>query len=285
MPVRPVSAAIVWTGLLAWGATSPAWGSTEPERRLDSRPSSSPTAFPADLTVWPNEACYRASEPWLVENHDKLRKMRPRVMVLNFANDVEMDRIQAHAEELIRALAESSRHHGFKNPDTPAFLEYELVRCVDMRDRPAPAERAKGNSAFFPSNPDGPKDFACDYSAFYSDAFARFYGYADPDNPRRFRDLHELIEDGTLHELWFYAIHEYEVGWPAFEVIEIKQCYDEAFRPIPGKHVPAGNGHNDSMPWSGRTFRMAFFNPHRGVGCAMENFGHASPGISTSSPR
>jgi hypothetical protein len=28
------------------------------------------------------------------------------------------------------------------------------------------------------------------------------------------------------------------------------------------------------MPWIGRSFRIAFFNPHRGIGCAMENFGH-----------
>jgi len=230
-------------------------------------------ALPADQTVWPNQTCYRASEPWLAEHHDRLREMRPRVMVLNFANDVDMAGVEERTRKLIAALAESSRHHGFKNPDAPAFLQYEVVRYVDMRDRPAPAERAKRNSAFFPAKPDGPKDFACDYSAFYSDAFARFYGFADPANPRRFHNLHELIEAGVIHELWFYAIHD-DSGWPAFEVIEIKQCYDERFRKIDGKHAPAGNGHDDSMPWSGRTFRMAFFNPHRGTGCAMENFGH-----------
>ncbi len=258
------------------GARRP--GGRAATRATTTAPATAPANLPDDPTVWPNRMCYRASEPWLMENHDKLRKMRPRVLVLNFANDVEMDGIRERTEKLFRALAESTRYHGFENPDAPAFLEYEAARYVDMRDRPAPPERAKRNSAFFPAKPDGPKDFACDYSAFYSDAFARFYGYVDPANDRRFLNLHELIERGIVHELWFYAIHEYELGWPAFEVIELKQYYDEQCRPIPDKHGPAGNGHDDSMPWSGRTFRMAFFNPHRGTGCQMENFGHGLEG-------
>ncbi|MBN1513172.1 MAG: hypothetical protein JXB13_14245, partial [Phycisphaerae bacterium] len=76
-----------------------------------------------------------------------------------------------------------------------------------------------------------------------------------------------------------FAAHVYEEGWPANEVIEYKQYYDEDLRPIPGKHGPAGNDHSPTMPWSGRTFRMAFFNPSRDIGCAMENFGHGLEGI------
>lgn len=264
-------------------------GLTGPLRAAEKdRPASQPAgpvghaADPADLDVWPNQTCYRTSEPWLAENHDKIRKLRPRVLVLNFANDVDMAGVQERTEKLIRAFAESTRYHGYEDPKAPTVLEYQVVRYVDMRDRPAPKEREHGNSAFFPAKPDGPKDFACDYSAFYGDAFARFYGFVDPDNGRRYRNLHQLIEDGTVHELWFYAIHEYQVGWPAFEVIELKQAYDEQFRRIEGKHVEAGNGHDESMPWSGRTFRMAFFNPHRGPGCAMENYGHGLEAISRS---
>jgi len=255
-------------------AASPRRGRGRPA----SRPAASQPVVPPnlgdDLTVWPNRVSYRNSDPWIWQNHERIRKMRPRVLVLNFANDAEMSQIRTHAEGLIRALAESTRYHGYKDPSAPAFLEYEVVKYVDMRDRPVPPERRNRNSAFFPAKVDGPADFGCDYGAFYTDAFARFYGFADPGNPRRFLNLHDLINAGFVHELWFYAVHVYEEGWPAHEVIELKQYYDENCRPIPGRYGPAGNGHDDSFPWSGRSFRMCFFNPHRGIGCSMENFGH-----------
>ncbi|HOW19179.1 MAG TPA: hypothetical protein PLC79_09095 [Phycisphaerae bacterium] len=238
------------------------------------RPVVIPDNLPEDLTVWPNRVSFRNSDPWIWQNHDRIRKMRPRVMVLNFANDVEMPAIREHTEKLIRALAEATRYHGFKDPGAPAFLEYEVVKYVDMRDDPIPPERKNRSSSLFPHKRRGPKDFNCDYRAFYGDAFARRYGFPDPRRPGRFLNLHELINSGLVHELWFHAVHIYEEGWPAFEVIELKQYYDEQCRPIPDKHGPAGNGYDDSFPWSGRSFRMAFFNPHRGIGCAMENFGH-----------
>ncbi len=254
-------------------ATAAAEVLNESPGQATTQPATAPAGLPDDLTVWPNRVSYRNSDPWIWQNHDQIRKMRPRVLVLNFANDVDMPGIQERTEKLIKALAESTRYHGFENPDAPAFLEYEVVKYVDMRDRPAPPERLHKNSAFLPLKPDGPKDFGCDYSPFYGDAFARFYGFRDPKNDRRYFNLHELINSGVVHELWFYAIHD-EDGWPAFEVTEFKQYYDEQCRPIAGKHGPAGNGDDDSMPWSGRSFRIAFFNPHRGTGCQMENFGH-----------
>lgn len=246
---------------------------------VDAAPATRPAGLTEDLTVWPNQVSFRNSDPWIWQNHEKIRKMRPRVMVLNFANDVEMPAIQQKTDKLIAALAEATRYHGYEDPSAPAFLEYQVVKYVDMRDRPVPPERAHRNSAFFPADPKGPKDFGCDYRTFYSDAFARFYGFQDPKNGRRYLNLHELINAGLVHELWFYAVHLYEEGWPANEVIEDKQYYDERCQPIPGKHGPAGNDHSDSFPWSGRSFRMAFFNPHRGTGCQMENFGHGLEGI------
>ncbi len=33
------------------------------------------------------------------------------------------------------------------------------------------------------------------------------------------------------------------------------------------------------MPWIGRSLRITFLNAHRGVGCGMENFGHALEGM------
>jgi len=261
--------------LSVWGAADAASRvSTAPTSPTATRPSLMPEGLSKDLTIWPNRVSWRNSDAWIWQNHDRIRKMRPRVLVLNFANDVDMDGIRSRTEKLFKALAEATRYHGFKDPAAPAFLEYEAVRYVDMRDDPIPPERKHRNSSLFPRKADGGKDFACDYSIFYGDSFARRYGFRDPEKAGRYLNLHELIHAGFVHELWFYAVHIYEEGWPAYEVIELKQFYDRHCRPIPGRHGPAGNGFDDSFPWSGRTFRMAFFNPHRGIGCAMENFGH-----------
>lgn len=260
------------TALADKPTTAPAAPATKPK-------TVTPQGLTDDLTVWPNKVCYRMSEPWIMENHDRIRKIKPRVLILNFANYAGMEHIEDQTQRLIHALAESTRYHGYENPDAPSVLEYEVVKYVDMRDRPIPPERKERNSAFFPALPDGPKDFGFDYAQLYNEFYARFYGFQDPNNPRRWLTLNELIEAGIVHELWFFAAHVYEEGWPANEVIEYKQYYDENLQPIPGKHGPAGNDHSPTMPWSGRTFRMAFFNPSRDIGCAMENFGHGLEGI------
>ncbi len=229
-----------------------------------------------DLSVWPNRLSSANSDPWIYKNHGSIRAMRPRVLVLNFANNVDMDGVEDRTERMIKALAEASRYHGYKNPDAPAFLEYQVLGYVDMRDRPVPGARKNRNSAFCPYFTAG-KPGPCDYSAFYTDAFARFYGFQNPDDYRRYLDLHELIGQGIVHELWFYQIHD-DQGAP-LETIELKQYYSMECRPIKGKHGPAGNGHSNTMPWSGRSFRITFFNPHRGIGCGMENFSHAMEGM------
>ncbi len=216
-----------------------------------------------DASVWPNRTSFRNSDPWLVENHDKIRKMQPRVLVLNFANDVDPAGIEERTRSLIAAIAEATRYHGFEDPKAPAFLEYQVARYVDLRDENPPEALLHETSSLFPRKPPGSPGVICDYAKLYGEEFARRYGFRDPDDPGRFLDLHEL---------WFWAIHKDR--WPGHETIEFKQYYDEERRPIPGKYGPAGNGHDPTMPWSGRSFRIAFFNPHRGIGCAMENFGH-----------
>lgn len=235
-----------------------------------------PDDLPSDLTVWPNQTSYRNSDRWLVQNHDKIRRMEPRVLVINFANTHAMEQIEQATEKYIAAIAESTRYHGFENPDAPPFLNYRVVKYVDMRDRAVPPERAKRNSAFFPYLPKDDRS-TCDYSQFFSEAYARFYGFQHPDDHTRYLTLGELINAGIVHELWFHAIHD-DRGAP-LETIEIKQYYDKNLRPIEGKHGPAGNGHHDSIQWVGRSFRITFLNVNRGIGCGMENLGHAMEGM------
>lgn len=260
-------------------AAAPRAGAKEP-RPVDpnAAPRLMPTGLPADETIWPNQTSFRNSDPWLVAHHDQIRQMRPRVLVINFANTHDMDAIRVKTEAHIKALAESTRYHGFEDPNAPAFLQYEVVKYVDMRDRPIPPEREQRNSAFFPYKPKGTPGQCFDYGALYNDTFARFYGFEDPDDHTRCLNLDELINYGIVNELWFYGIHD-DRGSP-LESIEDKQFYDENCQPIPGKHGPSGNGHDPAMHWSGRSFRITFFNIHRGVGCGMESFSHAFEGIS-----
>ena len=69
---------------------------------------------------WPNEVSSANSDDWLVENHDRIRVMRPKVLVLVFMNGW-YDEV-AYTEQMIKALAESTRYHGYKDPDAPAFM-------------------------------------------------------------------------------------------------------------------------------------------------------------------
>ncbi|MBN1421334.1 MAG: hypothetical protein JXP34_21350 [Planctomycetes bacterium] len=239
----------------------------------DVRPS-----YAADPTVWPNAESFRNSDPWIAENHDRIRRLEPRVLVLNFANDVTPEAVREKTRKMIAALAESSRYHGYRDPDAPAVLRYQVLAYVDLRDAPPAAGREHKNGSRFPRRARrGGRGQNCDYGAFFSDAFTQLYRVEDPRRAGKLLSLEEMIQLGLVHELWFYSIHD-EEGAP-LETIEDKQYYDADLKPIPGKHGPAGNGHSDTLPWVGRSFRVTFFNPHRGIGCGLENFGHAMEGM------
>lgn len=258
------------------GAAGDAAGQSAPAATLR------PADLPDERDTWPNAKSWRNSDPWLVAHHDELRSMHPRVLVLNFANDVGAEQVARHAAAFVAATAESTRYRGFADAAAPAFLQYEVVRYVDLRDTDGPTVGQRVNSTRFPrKQAREPGEPLLDYAALYTDAFARHYGFVDPRQPSRYLNLHELIENGFVHELWFYAIHG-EDGWPGTETCAWSQAYDAQLRPRPGQHLPTGNGHDRTMPWSGRTFRIAFLNPHRGVGCALENYGHTLEHLATS---
>jgi len=224
---------------------------------------------------WPNEMSGANSDDWIVENHDRIRVMRPKVLVLVFMNG--WDDEVAYTEQMIKALAESTRYHGYKDADAPAFLHYEVAKYVDLRDPPG-TEPLEGNSSKYPALPDGERGFGRGfaYEELFGDTFAEYYGYEDPDTPGEYLELAELIERGIVHELWYFAYHTKRVG---YETVEIKQYYDENLRKKDGVYGGAGNGHYEKMPWTGRSFRITWFNGKRGVGCGTENLGHALEGM------
>lgn len=241
-----------------------------------------PPGLGDDPAIWPNTASRSNSDEWLWRNHDTIKEMRPRVLVINFANDADEARVQEHAAGVVKGFKEATRHHGYENPDAPSFINYEIVKIIDMRDETAKTAPVRKTSSLMPVKQDHRRgEPLLDYTALFSDEFAPNLGFADPRQEGRFLSLRELADAGWVHELWFYAIHDPGDDWPGNETCESKQYYDMECRPIEGKHGPAGNGHDRSMPWIGRSFRVAFFNPHRGPGCSMENYGHTMEWMAT----
>ena len=111
---------------------------------LDS--TSNPSRDPADLTIWPNQTSRANSDQWLVDNHDRIRQMRPRLLLLNFSQEVSRAKLEQLTRDLLAAIKESSRYHGYRDSNAPAFLDYQLFKFVDLRD----ADKSKGNCSQVP---------------------------------------------------------------------------------------------------------------------------------------
>ncbi len=240
-----------------------------------------PWSDPADETVWPNAKSHANSDEWIARNHDKIRKMRPRVLLVNFSNAHDRAHLDKLTADLFRALGESSRYHGYAGPAAPAFLDYQVFKFVDLRD----PDRTVGDSRLVPlKNPAATGGFNFRYAALFSQDFAARVGVTDPKNPRRFLDLKSLLDLGYIHEIWFFTSGDEKQGphIGAFEVVEQKPLYDDRYRKVPGRWVQAGNGGDDDQPWAGRSVRIGNVNASRGVGCFMESLAHGIEGMSNS---
>jgi len=232
-------------------------------------------AYTSDETEWPNRVSRANSDEWIVRNHDRIRVMRPRVLVINFANANPAKRMRQQTEEMIRALAASTRYHGYKKPGAPAFLQYKLFKYVDLRDG------ATGNSALTPVKADAPEGaMNFDNGALFTERYARRWGVRDPRDSSRFLRLDELIEFGYVHEIWYFIDPDGKVR--CFECVEMKPRYDEQFRRVSNEWVQAGNGGDHEQRWIGRSVRINCLNWTRGIGCGTENLGHALEGTAHS---
>lgn len=235
---------------------------------------------PDDKTIWPNTASRANSDPWIAQNHDTIRLMRPRVLLINFSNEHSREHLDRLTQQLIRALAESSRYHGYDSR-APVFLDYQVFRFVDLRD-PAPAT---GDSSKIPvKSLTARTGFNMKYRQFYSPEFAEHYGVPDPRQPKRFLRLDELLDGGYVHEVWFFQSGNVRsrphVG--SYEVVEEKPRYDTAFKKVGKEWVQAGNGGDAEQPWVGRSCRIGCVNASRGVGCFLESLAHGMEGTANS---
>ena len=211
--------------------------------------------------VWPNAESAVNSDPWLIANHDRIRLMQPRVLVVNFVHGLAEPEARAKLDGLCAALRESSRWQGFRDPAAPPFLDYQHRR----HRRPDRAAR-RGATATPPSFPRAADGVGFDYGALYE---MRLH-----DGLR----LDELTERGLVNEVWLLADHTaHSAPW---ETVEVKHSYDLAFRPL-GFERHAGNSGEHNAPWIGRSLRILFVNFARGVGCAMESLGHSLERMAT----
>jgi hypothetical protein len=211
--------------------------------------------------IWPNAESAVNSDPWLVANHDRIRSMQPRVLVVNFVHGLSESGARERAERLRAVLRESSRWQGYRDPEAPPFLDYRVAAIVDLTEPRGAVDR---NSAQFPRTADG---VGFDYAALHE---MRLHEGLTLD---------ELTERGLVNEVWLLADHT--EGSAPWETVEVKRVYDWDFRPLVGFQAQAGNSGRHDAPWLGRSLRILFVNFDRGVGCAMESLGHSLERMAT----
>lgn len=262
--------------LLAAFAVLPAFSQNGEAWQANFNPDGTPIPLndPADTTIWPNKTSNANSDDWIAENHDRIRQMRPRLLVINFSNQVEQNKPMRLFNDLITAVRESSRYRGYRNPKAPAFLEYSIWKYVDLRD---PGVTTKNSSKSpIKANPRR-GSFNCDYNAFFGEKMAECYGVRDPKDKSRFLRLDELLDRGYVHEVWFTTAATGDFS--CLESIELKPVYDENFKKVPGKVVESGNGGDPDRKWTGRSVRLNCLNHDRGIGCGLENLSHSLEGM------
>ncbi len=73
----------------------------------------------SDLTIWPNRVSRANSDAWIAQNHDRIRLMRPRLLLINFSNEHSNAQLKELTKKLIDCLAEASRYHGYRDSKSP----------------------------------------------------------------------------------------------------------------------------------------------------------------------
>jgi hypothetical protein len=196
--------------------------------------------------VWPNDVSKANSDDWLVQNHDRITQLRPRVLAIDLAKTANTSALfQKH----IQGLANATSFHKFKDSNAQPALVYQVVKVVQAS---------------------GP-----DYTTWNSQAFAdssiQMKDPADPNGPNL--TLCQLFEKGVINEVWCMATqNQTKCG----ETQETKQVYTDTDPPqkVAGKIVGASNGDNVTGLGCKVSIRIIDFNTSRGVGCHQHAMGH-----------
>lgn len=227
---------------------------------------------------WPNAESKATSDAWLVEHHDALTKMRPRVLAINLDNDPKTrSNFENHVKQLIAAIAEGSRYRGYVDAEAKPFLEYEVARWIDLADATPPEGWTHKWSTKVP--------IACVRdNAWYTADYSRLF-----DPAWAGVDLCDAFAKGDVHEVWLhmngdpdeYTCPDGSKVQPGFaEILESKPIRDPRGVAKPGMFEKcAGNGCLGDRDFAafkacGRTVRVLYINSTRGPGCALHSAGH-----------
>lgn len=215
----------------------------------------------ADLSVWPNISSYTNSDSWLIQHHEKIRVLKPRVLVIDFYNARSVAMCHGFVDRVVAAFAEGSRYHGYKDPSSRPQLMYTVTKYINLRD-----SSGKNVSNKRPHHADG----SFDEAGMFSDSFAPDMGYRDSSNTRYLR-LGELFDEGIINECWVVAPNT------LYEAQGRVRKYDSAFH-FTGQYnecVNACYNFGDAGRRTSVTIRLGEINVDRGIGCATHAFGHA----------
>jgi hypothetical protein len=163
----------------------------------------------------------------------------------------------------------ASQYHGYRDPSAPSFLQYQVVKVVDLRDGSGAV-----NSALVPLTPG--TNPTIDYAQLGGSAFAARYGYADPAKPGAYLGLCSLFEKGIINEVWAMTADPLSASDPSTPkfapMAETKQAYDRADVPALGRVCTGGTCIDQALP-CGVSVRIMDFNPGRGAGCHLFSLG------------
>ncbi len=220
-----------------------------------------PDVLSDDLTVWPNKKSYTNSDKWLIQNHERIRILYPRLLVIDFYNKKSEAYCREFVNKVIHAFSEGSRYQAFRDSSSQPQLVYKITKYINLRDG-----SGKDISEMRPHKADG----SFNEAAMFEDGFAPHLGYRNADNTRWLR-LGELFDNGIINECWVVAPNT------LYEVQGRARKYDSAFN-FTGKYNECLNACYD-FGKAGRqtsvTIRLGEINVDRGVGCATHAFGHA----------
>jgi hypothetical protein len=199
--------------------------------------------------IWPNDVSKANSDTWLVQNHDQIAQLQPRVLVIDLENTANSATL---INQHIAALKEATSFHKFKNAAAQPTVSYQLVKTVQ-------APKGTGTTV--------------NYTSWNTQAFADSnLQIPDPANPTGPNlTLCGLFEKGVINEVWCMASTTPKCG----ETQESKQAYDMNNNKVANKFVSASNGDSITNLGCKVTVRITDFNSSRGAGCHQHAMGHA----------
>ncbi len=184
--------------------------------------------------IWPNDVSKANSDTWLVQNHDQIAQLQPRVLVIDLENTANSATL---ISQHIAALKEATSFHKFKNAAAQPTVSYQLVKTVQ-------APKGTGTTV--------------NYTSWNTQAFADSnLQIPDPANPTGPNlTLCGLFEKGVINEVWCMASSSPKCG----ETQESKQVYDANNAKVANKFANASNGDAITNLGCKVTVRITDFN-------------------------